>query len=268
MGDKNDINTNLPHPVFDSHFHALHMSEKGLDIKTLLSDLFGSGLAGAMEVAVDEYNFEERLKLSELFPGLRFSAGIHPSSTSTEHEKWKQRFQIICSQVEHPLVKAIGETGLDFYRDYAPVERQVAAFRDHLNLSAETGLPIIIHSRSADAQVLEIIRASGCRHGIFHCFSSGWDVASQALDLGFHISFAGNITYKNTENIRQAALRIPRNRLLIETDSPYLSPQRVRGRTNHPGHIGYTLAFLAKLRDEKIEEIASYTLENSKQLFM
>jgi len=267
MKKDKEIEFHLPYPLFDSHFHALHMEEKGFQVDSLIPALLSSGLSGAVEVAVNELDFEKRLELAEAVKGLYLSAGIHPSSTIVENGVWEERFAKIISQAQHPLVRAIGETGLDFFRDYAPRELQEKAFRCHLDLAADTGLPVIIHNRAADDRVLALVEESSCRRGVFHCFSSDRNAADKALALGFHISFAGNITYKNTEKIREAALMTPSEMLLIETDSPYLSPQSVRGRTNHPGHIGYTLEFLADIRGEGAEELAAATVENANQLF-
>jgi TatD DNase family protein len=126
---------------------------------------------------------------------------------------------------------------------------------------------VIVHNRNADQRVLEIIRESKCRKGVFHCFSSTWDTARKALDLGFYISFAGNITYKNTDVIRDAAVRVPADRVLIETDAPFLSPQPVRGKMNHPGFLGYTLEALAELRGIEPVKLAQDTADNARKLF-
>jgi TatD DNase family protein len=257
----------LPYPLFDTHFHALHMFDRIPEAETLLSEAFSTNLRAAVEVAVDELNFEKRLDITDLHPMIFLSAGIHPSSTISENGSWKKRFDIVRKQVLHASVVAIGETGLDFFRDYAPQTLQEDAFRDHLQLAAETGLPVIIHNRSADERVMEMVEESQCRSGIFHCFSSNWDVAKKALDLGFHISFAGNLSYKKTEVIREAAARVPSDRLLLETDSPYLSPQAVRGLPNHPGHIGYTLETLAEIRKENPEELSVTVVRNAFELF-
>jgi len=257
----------LPYPLFDTHFHALHMFDRIPEAGTLLSEAFSTNLRAAVEVAVDENNFEKRLDIADLHSMIFLSAGIHPSSTNPENSSWNKRFDIVRNQVSQTSVVAIGETGLDLFRDYAPQALQENAFRDHLQLAAETGLPVIIHNRSADERVLELVEESDCRSGIFHCFSSNWDVAKKALDLGFHISFAGNISYKKTEVIREAAARIPSDRILLETDSPYLSPQTVRGIPNHPGHIGYTLETLAEIRNENPEELAATIVGNALGIF-
>ena len=259
--DEKTARFHLPYPLFDTHFHARQ------SIEVLLSTVFSAGLTGAVEVAVDEKDFDRRLEIAASYPRIHLSAGIHPSSSGIENGNFQSRFSTIREQITHPSVVAIGETGLDFFRDYVPQDRQEASFRYHLDLAVETGLPVIIHNRAADDRVLALVRESGCRHGVFHCFSSGWETARRALELGFYISFAGNLTYKKTEEIREAASKIPSDRVLVETDAPYLSPQPVRGRTNHPGHIGYTLETLAEIRRDDIEKLAAITVENSIALF-
>ncbi len=267
MSEKVLSRFHLPFPLFDSHFHALHTAERHECAPVLLQKAFEQNLEGAMEVAIDEHCFQERLQTAAQYSRLRLSAGIHPSSTHPDRGNWNERFALIKEQSTHPLVKAIGETGLDFYREHSPREAQIQAFADHLELAAASNLPIIIHCRNAAEEVLESIKNSNCRHGIFHCFSEGPEVAEKALELGFHISFAGNITYKNTEQLARAARIVPQERILVETDAPYLAPQPVRGRPNHPGYIGYTLEALAKIRNEEPAQLAEITLANTRKLF-
>ncbi|OQX28600.1 MAG: hypothetical protein B0D92_08065 [Spirochaeta sp. LUC14_002_19_P3] len=268
-GEDAALEIHLPHPVFDSHFHGLHIEERGMDADRLLAALFSSGLTGAVDVAVDENNFERRLQWAAIHSRLRLSAGIHPSSSAENSAlSWDERLEIISNQAKHPKVAAIGESGLDFYREHAPREIQMRAFRDQLDLAAALNKPVIIHNRDADEQLLSLIRDSSCRMGVLHCFSSDWETARQALDLGYYISFAGNITYKKTENLQDAAKRIPEDRILIETDSPYLLPQPVRSRkSNHPGYIGFTLEALAAIRGKEPEHLARQTNENAMRLF-
>ena len=267
MSGKNEVQIHLPYPLFDSHFHALHMLERNAGAIQTIAQAFQSNLVGALEVAVNEKDFAKRLEFVETFSGMILSAGIHPSSTDFEHGNWHERFNEVKIQIANPHVAAIGETGLDFFRNYSPKESQEKAFADHLELSVRTGLPVIIHNRNADKRILEIIRSSNCRNGVFHCFSSGRDTAREALDLGFHISFAGNITYNKSESIREAAKIVPPDRIMLETDSPYLSPQRVRSRSNQPGYIGYTLESLAEIRGDGTEALAENTVDNARRLF-
>ncbi len=255
----------LPFPVFDSHFHALNTAER-LPM-SFLGDALDKNLSGAMEVAIDEYRVEERLKIAEQYPQISLSAGIHPSSTNPDQGDWSKRFKIIKEQVKHPRVKAVGETGLDFFREHSPRDIQIKAFADHLELAAKSKLPVIIHCRDANEAVFKCIEDSRCRFGIFHCFSAGPKEAERALELGFYISFAGNISYKKSENTAEAARIVPLDRVLIETDSPYLAPQPVRGNPNHPGYIGHTLEKLSEIRNEAPENLAKATLENAHRIF-
>ena len=259
-----DVRYHLPYPVFDSHFHASHMSRKDLDPSEILSQAFSMNLAGAVDVATRVEDFEERLALAGKYPGLRISAGIHPSSVTGE---LKENLTVLEKQAAEPLVVAIGETGLDSYRDYSPADLQEASFRAHLELAVRRGKPVIIHNRDADERVLAIVSESECRQGIFHCFSSDIRTAEAALDLGFHISFAGNVTFKSNDHLRKVAAMVPGDRILVETDAPFLSPVPRRGRPNHPGHIGYTVEVLAEVRNEDPEELSAGTVANARELF-
>ena len=259
-----EIRWNLPFPVFESHFHALHLAQRGLDPRAILDGAFSRGLAGAVDAAVDEHRFAERLALARDYPLLRLSAGVHPSESGGDIDA---RMETVAAQAADPAVTALGETGLDFFRDYADPADQEEAFRRHLSLSRETGLPVIIHCREADDRVHAVIASVPPAGGVMHCFSSDWDSARKALDAGLYVSFAGNLTYKKSDDIRGAAARVPLDRLLIETDAPYLSPQEVRRRPNHPGHLGYTLSVLAEVRGENPADVARACAENGRRLF-
>jgi len=256
---------NLPYPLFDSHFHLDHMAQRGLDITDLWRRLRAAGLTGGLDVSVTEAGFEERRVRAVTLGGLHLSAGIHPSGCGSG--RLDDRMDAVADQTSDTLVVAVGESGLDFYRDTVPEDRQQEAFAAHLDLAAEKGLPIIVHNRNADDAVLAAIGGSPCRRGVFHCFSSDSSTARKALDLGFHVSFAGNLTYKASDEIRRAAAMIPDDRLLVETDAPFLPPQAVRGRTNHPGFIGYTLEVLAEIRGTAPEDLAARTRSNAASLF-
>ena len=238
-----------------------------MDVRRLLNEAFEGGLAAAVEAAVDEHDFSRRLELTSEFSRLKLTAGIHPLRVSSGDSGWDERFELIREQAAAPEVAGIGETGLDFFRDDSPPVLQERAFRDHLELSASLKKPVVIHNRSADERILAILRSSPGHSGVLHCFSSDWKTARGVIEAGFYVSFAGNLTYKKSDAIREAAARIPLDRLLIETDSPYLSPQAVRGRNNHPGHIGFTLEYLAEIRNEDIEVLALNLIENAGRLF-
>ena len=269
MSRRKEPEYHLPHPLFDSHLHAFHMDEADRDSADPdpVAKSLSLGLVGGLEVAVDEHRFEERLAFAAARPGILVSAGIHPSSSGPERGAWEDRFALIREQAARPETVAVGETGLDFFRDHSPRNSQERAFADHLALAVETGLPVIIHNRDADRAVLDAVESSGCRRGVFHCYSSGPETAEAAIALGFHVSFAGNITYKKTEAMREAARLVPEDRILVETDAPYLSPVPVRGRPNHPGHLGYTLEVLAGVRGDDPADLAETTVRNARALF-
>ena len=259
-----DIRFHLPWPVFDTHFHAAHMRRKDLDPSALLTDAFASNLAGAVDVSTRLEDFQERAAFAAAFPALRISAGIHPSSVT---DSLTDSLAVLERQALHPKVVAIGETGLDSYRDHSPAHLQETSFRAHLDLASRLGKPVIIHNRDADERVLAIVRESECRQGIFHCFSSDIATAEAALELGFHISLAGNVTFKSNHSLRDVAAMVPGDRILVETDAPFLSPVPRRGRPNHPGHIGYIIDVLAEVRRENPEDLAAQTTRNAERIF-
>ena len=256
-----------PAPVADTHFHALEMERRGMDAEGLLEEAFERGLAAAVEVAVDENDFPRRLALAARFERLRLTAGIHPLAVNSDKAGWDERFESVHVQAAAPEVVGIGETGLDFFRDHSPRDMQERAFKDHLELSRLLKKPVVIHNRGADARIVKILRSCPAHSGIMHCFSSDWETAQAVIEAGFHVSFAGNLTYKKSDTMRDAAARIPLDRLLIETDSPYLPPQAVRGHNNHPGHIGWTLECLAEIRGMDVSVLALNLNKNAEAVF-
>jgi TatD DNase family protein len=240
------------------------MEEKGLDVTDILSQCFKKGMSSALDVAVNEENFDRRLTYKKLFPHLFFAAGVHP----TEIKEIEKQITIIDKQLENQNIIAVGETGLDFHWDTVPGEVQKEMFCRHIELSNKHKKPLIIHNRLADKEILEILTDEQANYGgIIHCFSSGYDYAQKFIDMGFYISFAGNITYKKSENIREAAARISFEKILVETDAPYLSPQKMRGKLNHPGNISYTIDCIADLFNKGADETAQQLNDNFKRLF-
>ena len=164
---------------------------------------------------------------------------------------------------------AIGETGLDYYRLTGDLEWQRERFRTHIRAARRTGKPLVVHTRAAAADTLAIMRDEGARDagGVMHCFTETWEVARAALDLGFHISMSGIVTFKNARDLKDVAQRVPLDRLLIETDSPYLAPVPFRGKRNQPAFVPHVAAEIARLRDIPLEEVAAATSENFFRLF-
>lgn len=229
--------------LIDTHFHIVEMQKKDIDIQMFLEQWFSRGGSYLLDVGIDESLFSERLQISRDYPKLLHSVGIHPNYAEND---LIVRMNNIEKQLNNNKVISIGETGLDYYWDKVDKTTQKDFFRSHIELSIRHSLPLIIHDREASEDIIDILKEYKDRaFGVIHCFSSSPEFAQEYLDLGFYLSFAGNLSYKKSLSIQKSLAITPLNRLLIETDSPYLSPQTVRGRTNHPGHIGFTLDFMA-----------------------
>jgi len=197
------------------------------------------------------------------------SAGVHPDSEGVHEPDVDELLRLAAL----PRVVAIGETGLDYFRlngrSVEQMEWQRERFRVHIRAARASGLPLVVHTRSASRDTVELLRSEGAGEvqGVFHCFTETQEVADAALDLGFHISFSGILTFKNAEPLRDVARRVPLERCLIETDSPYLAPVPHRGKTNQPAYVPHVAAQLAQLKNCSVEEVAQVTSANFKQLF-
>jgi TatD DNase family protein len=202
--------------------------------------------------------------LAERFPGVFATAGIHPHAASTADE---DAFVAVRALLDHPRVVAIGEAGLDYHYDFAPRERQRESFLRHLELGRETGLPVIVHAREADEDLRALLREGGVgTRGVLHSFSSGRALLEDALALGWYASFSGMVTFKKYEGADLLRL-VPPDRILVETDSPYLAPVPHRGKTNEPAFVAATARVAAQLRDEDPDELAARTTANARTLF-
>ena len=200
------------------------------------------------------------LELADRHDDVFAIVGIHPHEATDDHD-----LDALRDLLADPRAVAVGETGLDFFREYAPHDRQRALFRQHLELAAELGKPVVIHNRAADEDVLEEL-ASFEGTVVLHCFSSP-SAMPTAIEHGYYVSFAGNATYKNASELRLAATQVAADRLLTETDAPYLSPEPLRGRPNEPANVVHTLAALASARGEDVDELAAQVDENAKRAF-
>lgn len=195
------------------------------------------------------------------------SVGVHPDNEDVREPDVATLVELAA----RPRVVAIGETGLDYYRlngrSVADMEWQRERFRVHIRASRATGLPLIIHTRSASDDTVRLLREEGAQAGVFHCFTESMDVARAALDLGFYISFSGILTFKNAADLREVAAWVPLNRCLIETDSPYLAPVPYRGKTNNPAYVPFVARQIAELKGLSVEEVAQATSDNFERLF-
>lgn len=195
------------------------------------------------------------------------SVGVHPDNEDVREPDVATLVELAA----RPRVVAIGETGLDYYRlngrSVADMEWQRERFRVHIRASRATGLPLIIHTRSASDDTVRLLREEGAQAGVFHCFTESMDVARAALDLGFYISFSGILTFKNAADLREVAAWVPLDRCLIETDSPYLAPVPYRGKTNNPAYVPFVARQIAELKGLSVEEVAQATSDNFERLF-
>lgn len=261
----------MSYGMIDSHFHSMEAASKGLDTGGILDWCFENGLQWAVDVSVSTDDFESRRELTSRFPRISFTAGVYPSeagrfaASSAEANTMLEKLAV---QLGGDRVVAVGEIGLDCYRDYAPMEHQLELFRSQLEVAAQRGFPAVIHNRGCDRLIIEALETAHLeRGGVMHCFSSDYAAAKKFLDLGFVISFAGNVTFKNAGALQDVARRVPDEAFLVETDAPYLAPVPLRGRLNHPGNIGHTYEFLARLRGQPLVRLVERVAANFKTVF-
>lgn len=250
--------------LVDSHCH-LNFPELVAEIEPVLAHMREHAVSTALCVSVNLEEFPQVLKLAETYENIVASVGVHPDYQDVAEPDIRQLTRF----AEHPKIVAIGETGLDYYRIEGDRSWQQARFRTHIRAARECGKPLIVHTRAAAADTLELLRQENAAEvgGVMHCFTETWEVAEAAMHLGFYISFSGIVTFKNARALREVARKVPVERLLIETDSPYLAPVPFRGKTNRPGYVRYVAEEIARVRDASFEEVAHATTANFDRLF-
>ena len=253
--------------LFDTHAH-LDQDEFQPDRAEVLDRAKAAGVSFILCVGVGADSSQKTIQLAEQHVELYAAVGIQPNyCAQAQPGDWEK----IVELARHPKVKAIGETGLDRYWDYTPFEVQQDYFARHLRLAAETRLPFIVHTRESDADVLAMLRQAqqefGTLQGVMHSFTGTAETAAECVALGLYISFAGMATFKKSHDLRTMAGSVPADRILLETDSPYLSPHPLRGRRNEPAHIVHTCACLAEVRGLTPDVFAAQTTENARRLF-
>ncbi|WP_334189211.1 TatD family hydrolase [Noviherbaspirillum sp.] len=252
----------------DSHCH-INFPELAARLPDIFGKMADNRVSHALCVSVDLPDFPQVLDLAETYPNVFASVGVHPDYEDTPEPTVEQ----LASLSDHPKIVAIGETGLDYYRLQGDLEWQRERFRVHIRASRATGKPLIIHTRSASEDTIRIMREEGAgtdaggAAGVMHCFTESLQVAEAAMEMGFYISFSGIVTFKSAKELQAVARAVPLERMLIETDSPYLAPVPYRGKMNEPGYVRHVAEFLADLKGEPLDRVARQTTDNFFQLF-
>ena len=252
----------------DSHCH-LDFSEYEGRIPEILNNMRDANVSHALCVSVDIPDFNKVLELANSYENLYASVGVHPDYENTP----EPNIDWLVENSKHKKVIAIGETGLDYYRldgrSLDSLDWQRERFRNHIRAAIDVGKPLIIHTRSSALDTLKIMEEEGASKvgGVMHCFTESLEVAKRAIELGFYISFSGIVTFKNAIELQQTCLQIPLERMLIETDSPYLAPVPYRGKTNQPAWVKNVAEFIAKLKSVSVEDVGRVTTNNFKELF-
>src|SRR5258706_11321832 len=264
----NEEATSAPPAAFpglvDSHCH-LDFPEFDGRMDPVRKEMDANGVTHALCISVNFAGFPKVLALAEAYDNFFASVGVHPDHEERSPVDARHLVQL----AHHPRAVAIGETGLDYYRVSGDLEWQRDRFRAHIRAARECRKPLVIHTRQAAEDTLAIMREerAGDVGGVMHCFTETWEVAQAALALGFHISFSGIVTFKNAKDLKDVAQRVPLDRMLIETDSPYLAPVPHRGKSNQPAFVKHVAEEIAALRGIALEEVASATTQNFFRLF-
>ncbi|HET6871606.1 MAG TPA: TatD family hydrolase [Sporolactobacillaceae bacterium] len=251
--------------LFDTHTH-LNAEQFEEDYKEVIERAREAGVSKMVVVGFDQPTIKRAMALIEQYDELYASVGWHPVDAIDLTEKDLDWIEALA---KHPKVVALGEMGLDYHWDKSPVDIQKEVFRVQIQLAKKLKLPIIIHNREATQDIIQILDEEGAQDvgGIMHCFSADWEAAKHCLDMNFHISFGGPVTFKNADSTREVAQKIPLDRLLIETDCPYLSPHPFRGKRNEPARVRLIAEQLAVLKGISLEELAQITTQNANRLF-
>ncbi|NKB56876.1 MAG: YchF/TatD family DNA exonuclease [Alphaproteobacteria bacterium] len=250
----------------DSHCH-LDYHERDGDLDEVVARARRAGVGTLVTICTKMSNFETVCGIAERFDDVWCSLGVHPHEAGEEPIPTVDELVALAA---HPKVVGIGETGLDYFYERSPRDAQQACLRVHIDAARETGLPLIVHARDADDDMIEILEEgyrNGPYPGLIHCFTSGPELAEKAIGIGFSISFSGIVTFKNAEDLRTVAKSVPEDRILIETDAPYLAPVPNRGKRNEPAYVVHVAEMLADVRGMETNTLADVTTGNFHRLF-
>lgn len=253
--------------LVDSHCHLdlLNLKASGGDLAAVMENACAQGVGHMLCVSVNLGHFPRVRSLAETHSRVFASAGVHPN----EKEREEPSLETLCELARHPRVVAVGETGLDYYRSQGDLNWQRERFRRHIAAARETSRPLIIHSREAREDTLRILREEGAEQvgGVMHCFAEDWETAVRAMELNFYISFSGIVTFSSARVLKEVARRLPLDRMLVETDAPWLAPVPYRGKPNQPAYVRHVAEHIAELREVTVDEIAAATTANFFRLF-
>ncbi len=252
--------------LIDSHCHLDYLARDG-DLEEIVGRARRAGVSAMVTICTKLSEFDTVRSIAQRYPEVSCSVGVHPHEAEQEGQESPD---LLRELAKLPEVVGIGETGLDYFYEHSPREAQQRSFRSHIAAARETGLPLIVHTRDADADTVAILREeveAGAVTGVIHCFSAGPELAEAALELGFYIGVSGIMTFKKAEELRETLRRVPLERLLVETDAPYLAPVPQRGKQNEPAFVVHTAAALAELKAVEADELAAVTTQNFYTLF-
>ncbi len=256
--------------LVDSHCH-LDFKDFAGELDDIVARAREAGVGRMVTICTRPSQLDQNLEIVERFDDVFCAAGVHPHNAASEPAMSVARLAEIA---EHPKLVGIGESGLDYHYDHSPREEQQASFRTHIQAARETGLPLVVHTRSADDDTIRILKEEGAGEGgdkplrgVIHCFSSSRELAESAVEFGFYVSLSGILTFNRSDDIRATVRDLPMDRLLVETDSPYLAPVPKRGKRNEPAYVAHTAARLAEVKGIGTAEAARQTTENFFTLF-
>lgn len=254
--------------LVDSHCHLDYEDFAGEGVEAVVGRAMQAGVGHFLTICTEISKFPQVLATAEKFSNMHCTVGTHPHHAADGGELDIPAAKIV-AMANNPKVVGVGETGLDYYYNHSPAAEQQKCFATHIEAANEAALPLVIHTRDADADTIRIMRdaGQGKARGVMHCFSGGRDLSEQSLELGFYISFSGIITFKKAEDLRDVVKHVPLDRLLVETDSPYLAPIPHRGKRNEPAFVTHTAQMVAELKGLSLEDLSRITTENFFNLF-
>lgn len=250
--------------LVDSHCH-LNFPDLASRMDDVRANMAANAVSHALLIGVNRPDYPAVRALAEQYDNFYATVGVHPDVQDSPDFSEDE----LVAEAQHPKVVGIGETGLDYYWCKGDLEWQRERFRRHIRAARRSGLPLVIHTRESAQDTLAVMREAGAEQagGVMHCFTESWEVAEGALELGFYISFSGIVTFKNATALKEVARRVPLERLLVETDSPYLAPVPHRGKTNEPAYVRHVAAHVAELRGMALEDLAAASTDNFFTLF-